>query len=209
MIGNGFLATLGLRVEPGEGVTYRSEVDRGSLLPPFHRAIEEAVPRALAQGNYGWPVTDVTVTLVQSGYWPRPYSTAAEFRNVTPHVLAQALAEAGTQVYEPYQAYEADVPSGDVAAVTGYLIRAGARVGTALDGRTTTRVIGEIPTRLVYDFQRALPGLSRGRGVWSARPAPDQPVRGEPPRRPRTDGNPADRVEYMRFLAQGLQLSRS
>ena len=99
-IGHGFFGTLGLRVEPappGTGLTYRLEVELGSLPQAFHKAIKETVARTLEQGVYGWPVTDVVVTLTHSGYWS-PITTAGHFRVLTPLVLAGALAMARTRV---------------------------------------------------------------------------------------------------------------
>lgn len=47
----------------------------------------------------------------------------------------------------------------------------------------------------------ALPGLSRGEGSWWSHPGGDRPVRGPVPARMRSDGNPLNRDEYLRFLA--------
>ncbi|MET8465032.1 hypothetical protein, partial [Micromonospora zamorensis] len=58
------------------------------------------------------------------------------------------------------------------------------------------------PARLEPEAQRRLPDLSSGEGLWSSVPGGDRLVSGDPPHRPRTDGNPFDRVEYLRFLAQ-------
>ncbi len=62
---------------------------------------------------------------------------------------------------------------------------------------------GQIPAALVPEFTRALPGLTRGEGSWWSQQAGDRPVRGPIPVRARTDGNPLDREECLRFLAQG------
>ncbi|MGC5020866.1 GTP-binding protein [Micromonospora sp. DT47] len=201
IIGHGFLATVGLRVEPGRGVRYRLAVERGSLLPAYHTAIEESVHSALEQGVHGWPVTDVTVTLTRSGYWA-PESTAGDFRDLTPYVLARALARAGTRVYEPCHRFEVEVPDDRLGPVTGHLAGLAARIDATVPGRGSWRVTGELPARLVPQARRRLPDLSGGEGLWSSEPHGDRPVVGAPPRRPRTDGNPYDRVEYTRFLAQ-------
>ncbi|MEH0842113.1 translation factor GTPase family protein [Micromonospora sp. CPCC 205711] len=201
IIGNGFLATVGLRVEPGRGVRYRLAVERGSLLPAFHVAIEETVHAALEQGVHGWPVTDVTVTLIRSGYWA-PVSSAGDFRALTPYVLAQALARAGTRVHEPCHRFEVEVPQDRLGAVTGQLAGLAARIDGTLPGRGSWRVTGELPARLVPEARRRLPDLSGGEGLWWSEPYGDRPVAGEPPRRARGDGNPYDRVEYTRFLAR-------
>ncbi|HEY9411957.1 MAG TPA: translation factor GTPase family protein [Jiangellaceae bacterium] len=201
-IGHRFLATVGLRVEPGDGVRYRLEVELGSLPLSFHTAIEDSVLHALDQGIHGWPVTDVTVTLTHSGFWPRPASAAGDFRDLTPHVLMQALAAAGTRVYEPCHRFELDVPGSQLGAITAHLAHLGGRIDSTAGAGRSWHVTGELPARLVHRFQQRLPTLSNGEGVWSSVPAGDRAVVGEPPRRARTDGNPFDRVEYLRFLAQ-------
>jgi ribosomal protection tetracycline resistance protein len=200
-LGRDFLATVGLRVESGDGVRYRIEIERGVLPLAFHRAIEKAVLRSLEQGAYGWPVTDVTVTLTRSGF--KPETAAGDFRLVTPYVLMRALAAAGTRVYEPCHRFEVETPADRLGAVTTQLAHAGGRIdGTDEAGGDTRRVTGRIPAREVYGFQQRLPGLSNGEGLWSSAPSGDRLVAGPVPRRPRTDGNPFDRTEYLRFLAQ-------
>ncbi|TDD93557.1 tetracycline resistance ribosomal protection protein Otr(A) [Actinomadura rubrisoli] len=200
-----FWATVGLRVEPGppgSGVTFRREVELGALPAAFDRAIEETVHRTLEQGLRGWPVTDCAVVLTRSGYGG-PVSTAADFRGLTPLVLMRALAEAGTRVYEPYHAFEAEIP-GD--ALSPVLARLGALGAGAVEPEPNAEgwtLTGEIPASRVREIERALPGLTAGEGVWWSRPSGDRPVTGRPPARERTDGDPLDRDAYLRHLASG------
>ena len=77
-----------------------------------------------------------------------------------------------------------------------------AQLGARLDTVVHSGLSGELPARLAYGFQQRLPVLSHGEGFWSAVPGGDRAVTTAPPRRPRTDGNPFDRAEYTRFLAQ-------
>ncbi len=103
---NPFLATVGLRVEPGTGVTFRLAVSPGSMPAAFFTAVEETVHRTLREGLHGWEVVDCAVTMTHAGYWPRQShahatfdkamsSTASDFRNLTPLVLLAALAGRG------------------------------------------------------------------------------------------------------------------
>lgn len=206
IIGHGFFGTVGFRVEPGSAVDYRLEVELGSLPLSFHKAIEEATRAALDQGCHGWPVTDIRVTLTHSGYWS-PITTAGHFRDLAPYVLMQALAEAGTRVYEPCRRFEAEVPADRLGAVMSYLGRLGARIDGTDEIAAGWRIGGVLPARLEPEAQRRLPDLSSGEGLWSSVPDGDRPVSGDPPHRPRTDGNPFDRVEYLRFLAQSRNRS--
>ena len=144
--GNPFLATVGLRVEPGpvgSGVEFRLEVELGSMPYAFFRAVEDTVRATLAQGLHGWQVADCVVTMTHSGYCAaaepraRRASTracparAGDFRGLTPLVLMDALRRAGTRVQEPI----APVPAGGA----GRHDRAGDRGAGACIGRCRWR----------------------------------------------------------------------
>jgi hypothetical protein len=64
-------------------------------------------------------------------------------------------------------------------------------------------ITGECPARLVQEVTMALPGLTRGEGALFSYPGSDRPLRSDPPVCPRTDGNPLNYEEYMRFLSRG------
>src|SRR5205085_8641291 len=109
-----FVATVGLKVEPGPvgcGVMYKST--SGALPLAFYRAIEETVRATLAQGVYGWEVTDIVVTITRTGQTPA--TTAGDFRNLVPLVLMEALSQVGTDVYEPINQFELSVPASAIS----------------------------------------------------------------------------------------------
>ncbi|WP_063736000.1 tetracycline resistance ribosomal protection protein Otr(A) [Streptomyces sp. RTd22] len=173
-------ATVGLRVEPaatGSGVGFGYETELGALPRAFHTAIEQTVHDTLRQGPRGRAVTDCRVTLIRSGF-NAPVSTAADFRGVTPEVLWQALERAGWRVYEPYHAFELEIPSDVLAPVTARLAAVGADLAESAGGGAGWLLTGEIPVRSVHAFEHALPGLSRGEGVWLSRPSGDRPLPG-------------------------------
>ena len=199
---NPFLATIGLRVEPaapGSGVTFSRETELGALPLSFDTAIVGTVYQVLEQGLYGWPVTDCAVFLTHSGF-DNATSGGSDFRHLTPLVLMQALARAGTQVYEPCHEFEVEAPADVLAAVIARLAAFEAVIAATTARATSWLVSGEIPARRVADFVRELPRLSGGEGVWWSRPHGDRPVQGAPPQRARTDGNPLKRDEYLRHL---------
>ncbi|MEV8503700.1 translation factor GTPase family protein [Actinoplanes sp. NPDC051475] len=201
--GSDFWATVGLRVEPGpagSGLRYVRDVEWGALPRAFHTATEDAVRATLEQGLYGWEVLDCTVTVTRAG-WKSPISTTADFRGLTPIVLLRALRDAGTRVHEPCQAFEAEVPGDTLGAVLGRLTGLGAEISGSGQRGPSWIVAGQVPARSAQEVTRALPGLTHGEGAWWTRPGRDRPVRGPAPVRPRLDGNPLDREEYLRFLS--------
>ncbi|AUA11890.1 tetracycline resistance ribosomal protection protein Otr(A) [Streptomyces sp. SID8382] len=175
----GLWATVGLRVEPterGAGAVFGYETELGALPRAFHNAIEETVYETLLHGLRGRSVTDCRVVLVRSGFIG-PLSTAADFRDITPVVLGEALERAGWRVYEPYHAFELELPAEALAAVTAHLAAAEADIGESVDGATGWLVRGELPARRVHGFEQVLPRLTHGEGVWWSRPCADRPLR--------------------------------
>ncbi|MFE1773166.1 tetracycline resistance ribosomal protection protein Otr(A) [Streptomyces sp. NPDC059008] len=172
-------ATVGLRVEPGargSGPVFAYETELGALPHGFHQAVEETVLATLRRGPRGLAVTDCRAVLTRSGFIG-PVSTAGHFRAVTPGVLLRALERAGTRVYEPYHAFEAEVPLAALAPVTARLAALGAELGETSGGRRSWLLSGALPARHVQEFEGLLPGLTHGEGVWMSYPSGDRPLR--------------------------------
>jgi ribosomal protection tetracycline resistance protein len=206
---NPFLATVGLRVEPGSGVRYTREVAvHGTMPPAFFRAVEETVHETLREGLQGWRVIDCAVTLTDTGYYPRQShahqgfskamsSTGEDFRKLTPLVLTAALRQAGTVVCEPLHRFRLDLPADTLATAYAGLARLEAVAAPPATTGSWTTVEGEIRTARMQELQRSVPSLTRGEGVLELAFDRYEPVAGEPPSRPRTDDNPLDRREYL------------
>jgi ribosomal protection tetracycline resistance protein len=200
--GNPFYATVGFRVEPaecGSGIRYLREL--GSLPLAFYRAIEETVHETFGQGLSGWEVTDGIVTLTQAGFWS-PVSTAADFRKLTPLVLMQALLVAGTEVREPVEQLDLEIPEDTFGAVCGALVNARATIRHVAREGASHRIICEIPTAELRSVEQQLPRLTAGNGGWVASFAGYVPVTGDAPTRPRIGPNPLNRAHYLAEVAR-------
>ena len=191
---NPFLATLGLRVEPApvdSGIQFDLDVDV-RLVPVyvyktvdmFKRMMEQYVREALRDGLDGWPVTDCVVTLTDCGY-RAPGTTAADFRKLTPVVLAAALERAGTQVCAPILRVRVETSASTTSAVLGALTALGARSPTPSQVGETTVIEAALPAARFPELQRELPSVSGGEGVAESTFAGYEPVPGEGPRRRR------------------------
>ncbi|MGW5722679.1 GTP-binding protein [Amycolatopsis sp. NPDC003865] len=196
-----FFATVGLRVEPGPGVSFGLSVELGSLPLAFHKAIEETVHATLEQGLYGWEVLDAAVTLTHTAFFS-PLSAAGDFRKMTPLVLMAALREAGTRVHEPVHRFELEIPANAVSAVLLKLAQLRAVPGEPAAGPSSCTLHGTIPAEHVHAFEQALPALSQGEGVFLSEFTGYRPYPGPPPTRPRTGENPLDRKEYLARVAR-------
>ncbi|MEU0781090.1 translation factor GTPase family protein [Streptomyces sp. NPDC006173] len=209
---NPFLATVGLRVDAapvGSGVSFRLEVELGSMPYAFFKAVEDTVQEALGQGVHGWQVTDCTVTMTHSGYSPRQShahqrfdksmsSTGADFRGLTPLVLMDALRAAGSQVNEPMNRFRLEAPTDTLAAVLPVLARQRAVPQTTRMLGATCVLEGVLPVMETHGLEQLLPGLTRGEGELECAFDHYAPVaHGAIPDRPRTDMNPLDRKEYL------------
>ncbi|MFI7005139.1 tetracycline resistance ribosomal protection protein Otr(A) [Streptomyces sp. NPDC050145] len=173
-------ATVGLRVAPGprgSGRVFSYETELGALPRAFHQAIADTVESVLAGrgGPHGWPVTDCRVTLTHSGF-NSVLSVAGDFRVVTELVVRRALERAGTGVFEPVHTFEVEVPLNALAPVTGLLAGLGASFRETVGGRDSWVVRGEMVARRVRETEVALPGLTRGEGVWWSRVSADRAV---------------------------------
>ncbi|MFF4035606.1 tetracycline resistance ribosomal protection protein Otr(A) [Streptomyces sviceus] len=178
-LGSRHWATIGLRVEPGErgsGGVFAYETELGALPRAFHQAVEETVHASMRTGLTGATVTDYRVVLVRSGF-VGPLSTAADFRGLTPIVLRRALERAGTRLFEPFHAFEAEIPLAALAPVTAQLAAAGAEFTGTTGGTTAWLMTGELPARRVREVELRLPGLTHGEGVWWSRPSGDRELR--------------------------------
>ena len=217
-----YLATLGVRVEPGAvgtGLTCDLEVELGSMPPAFFAATWEGVRTGLAQGLSGWEIPDARVVLTHTGYWPRQSamhqkfnknmsSVGADFRNLAPVLVHDALSQARTVVCEPVETFQLEIPVAALPVVTVTLARlsglvtgtetAGVGTGLGTGVALTLTLTGTIPTRNVQRLLAQLPEQTSGEAVFTSEVTHYAPVTGPPPVRPRIGPDPLDRETWFR-----------
>jgi ribosomal protection tetracycline resistance protein len=214
---NPFHADLGLRIEPappGSGI----EVAVAPGLDPrdaplytfktfdaFVEHMDEYVRLALAEGLYGWQVTDCAVTVTKIGYSLAdgppsrrgPMPTARDMKRLVPLVLMQALDLGGTAVCEPVFRIAAEVPTEAIGAMLAALGRLGAGATTPSARGELSVLEASLSATRVQELRRQLPGLTGGEGVLDSEFAGYQPVTGEPPTRRRLTPDPRNLAEYL------------
>ncbi|WP_220208577.1 elongation factor G [Reticulibacter mediterranei] len=197
---NPFVGTVGFVIEPGppgSGVTYT--YTPGALPLAFYRAIEEVARATLAQGLYGWEVTDIAITLYQTAY-SSPVTTASDFRNLTPLVVMKALAQAGTDVYEPINQFELSAPIDAISTAMFKLSSLRAVYEQPILYSDTFTLKGVLPASTAEAFRRELPSFTEGEGVFVVQPAGFLKMEGSFPTRERMDYNPLNRKEYLAHI---------
>ena len=208
--------TVGLRVDPappGSGLSFRLAIELGALPLSFLRAVEDTVHATLRQGLRGWQVTDATVTLTHSGYYPRQShahahfdkamsSTGADFRGLTPLVLMSALRQAGTHVYEPVQRFRLEVPADLLGRVLPALSWLSAVPELPEIFGPACVIEGDIRTAQLRALEQQLPALTQGEGALECVFGRYQRVGGPAPSRPRSDHDPPNRQEYLRHVTR-------
>jgi ribosomal protection tetracycline resistance protein len=180
---NPYNAEIALRIEPAlddSGVEFRLEVPARDIplyvyktRDEFRAQMDRYVRGALEEGLHGWPVVDCVVTMTQSAYSIAdgppsrrgPTSTSADFRKLTPLVLAQALERAGTVVCEPVVRVSLEVPTRSVGVVLPALARLGAAVETPSPLGELSTLEAVMPVTAADELQRQLAGLTGGEGV--------------------------------------------
>jgi ribosomal protection tetracycline resistance protein len=214
---NPFHADLGLRIEPaapGSGV----EVVATPGLDPrdaplytfktfdaFVEHMGEYVRLALAEGLYGWQVTDCVVTVTKIAYSLAdgppsrrgPMPTSRDLKRLTPIVLMNALMQAGTAVCEPVFRIAAEVPTEAIGQMLAALGRLGAAATTPSTRGELSVLEASLPASRVQELRRQLPGLTGGEGVLDSEFAGYQPVTDEPPTRARLTPDPRNLEEYL------------
>ena len=181
---NPFNAQLGLRIEPapdGSGVSFDLGTVTHDRIPlyaykrreEFEAAMTGYVRDALRVGLRGWEVVDCAVTLVDCWYSLAdgppsrrgPLSMPADFRGLASHVLAHALAAAGTVVCEPILHLRLEIPTVSLGPVMAAARRLDATLEQPATQGDVATLAGELPAVRLSALQRLLPGLTRGEGT--------------------------------------------
>lgn len=173
MYSNGipFAAGVGIKVEPikrGEGLKYVTEVSYGSLERPFQNAVKEAVLQTCKQGLFGWEVTDIKVIFNFSQY-NSVSSTPADFRNLTPMVLMEALDNAKTDLLEPYYEFELKVPKDVSGRAMSDLEKMRALFDESDVNGDEFIVKGLIPVDASKNYNLELASYTEGKGIFYTR----------------------------------------
>ena len=111
--GHGQFADVKIDVAPrarGEGFQFIDKIVGGAVPRNFIPAVGDAAEEATRKGPFGYPVVDVSVTLVDGGFHSVDSSDMA-FKTATQIAMKEALAKADPVLLEPVDHVTISVPN--------------------------------------------------------------------------------------------------
>jgi elongation factor G len=153
--------------ERGSGFVFEDKVTQGRIPREYIPAIEKGIREALQSGVVaGYPVVDITVTLVDGSYHPVDSSEMAF------HVAGSMAVKDGMQKAQPYllepvmkvdvvmpEEYLGDV-MGDLASRRGHIL--------GMEGRGTSQnVRASVPLAEMFGYATELRSMTSGRATYS------------------------------------------
>jgi elongation factor G len=171
--GHGQFGDCVLEVRPlprGEGFKFTDKISGGVVPKQWIPAVEDGVTDALAKGPLGFPVVDVSVTLIDGSYHSVDSSELA-FRTAGRIGMAEALAQAAPHLLEPVQKVTILVPNHATSKATSAVAsRRGQMLGMEpREGWSRwDKVEALIPEAEMQGFDAELRSLSQGLATYQA-----------------------------------------
>ncbi len=162
-------ARVKLAVEPGgekSGVVLETAAVGGAVPDAYLAAMETGIQSVVMSGCIcGFPITDITVTLVDGAGHETGSSTIA-FETAAREALRQAIARAGPVLLEPIMALEIVSPEDCLGAVTGDLNSRRGQIADTTSRGAAQVVNAQVPLASMFGYGHALDTLSQGRATY-------------------------------------------
>lgn len=157
--------------ERGKGVIFVDKIRGGAIPREFIKPCEEGIRTAALNGILGgYPVQDITVTLVDGSYHDVDSSELA-FQLAAKYAVQEGLRQGKSVFLEPIMDIEVTVPEDFMGAVIGDLNTRRAKiVSLGTRGKLKTARC-EVPLAEMFNYANAVRSLSQGRATFSMEPA--------------------------------------
>jgi len=163
-------ADITIRVEPlprGTGKRFASALSAVDLPRPLVEAVERGISGAFQSGSlYGYPVTDVGVTLVGAEYSPATGSEVA-FEGAAAMAFDAACRKAGAVILEPVMSVAVTTPSEFMGEVIGNLSSRGGSIHAVEHKSGADHITALVPMERMFGYSTALRSLTQGRATFS------------------------------------------
>ena len=182
---------------PGSGFQFAAQVPNDQIFYRYQNHVREALPRALQQGLWNWPVTDLKITLT-GGSHHTVHTHPLDFFVATPMALMNSLENTGTVLLEPIQILRISAQEELAGKIMGDIVNMRGVFDSPVTHGGSFTLEARVPAAESLDYPQRLAALTGGRGVMSVRFAgyePCPPGKGQPARRHGVD--PRDREKWI------------
>lgn len=169
--GHGQYGHVVLKMEPldrGNGIVFENKIVSGAIPREYIPAVEKGVREAAESGVLaGYPVTDISVTLVDGSYHEVDSSEMA-FKVAATFAFKEGVQKGTPVLLEPIMKVEVVIPEeylGDVLANLN--ARRGIILGTEMHPGKAQSVRVQVPLAEMFGYATELRSASQGRGVFS------------------------------------------
>ncbi len=161
---------LGLEPLPrGSGVVYDGgRVPHNKLFYKYQSHIKTSVFRSLSQGNYGWELTDMKVTLLD-GEHHTIHTHPMDFFVATPMALMDGISRTGTRLLEPMLEVRITVPEPLLGQVLSDVTLMRGEFEAPVIKKERAILVACLPVATSLDYPVRLAAMSGGRAVYSTR----------------------------------------
>ncbi len=202
-------AVLRLGIEPlprGSGVVYDGgRVPHNKLFYKYQTHIKSSVMSSLGQGNYGWELTDMRVTLLD-GEHHTIHTHPLDFFVATPMALMNAIENTGTVLLEPMLSARITVEDTLFGRVLSDITAMRGEFDSPVIKQGKCTVEATLPVATSLDYPVRLAAMSGGRAVYSTRFAGYRECPTElGATTPRRGIDPRDRAKWILYARGAIQ----
>ncbi len=153
--------------QPGNGYTFANKVSGGSIPKEYIPAVDAGIQEAMQSGILsGFPVVDITVTLVDGSYHEVDSSEMA-FKIAGSMAFKEAMQKAGPVLLEPVFAVEVVTPEDYMGDVMGNLSSRRGMI-ESMEPRGNAQVItARVPLSEMFEYSTSLRSMSQGRATYT------------------------------------------
>ncbi len=190
--------------EPGSGLAFSSVVAHDDIYPRYQHHILTSLQETLKQGNHGWEVTDLKVTLIGGGHH-LIHTHPMDFFVATPMAVLNGLANTGTTLLEPMVTLRISAQEDLLGKVLGDVVGMRGSFDSPVIRNGSFTLEAKLPLATSLEYPVRLGMLSSGRALVSQSFAGYQPCPLELGQTtPRRGVDPRDRAKWILYKRSAL-----
>ncbi len=159
-------------IEPlprGSGIVYDGgRVPNNKLFYKYQTHIKKSFYNSLDQGNYGWELTDMKVTLLDGGHHTI-HTHPLDFFVATPMALMDGIRNTGTVLLEPMLDARITVPEHLMGQVISDITTMRGEFGSSTIRKDKCIIECRLPVATTLEYPVRLATISGGRAIYSTR----------------------------------------